>query len=193
MKLRTKSRMKIVVFTFCAGLACLVAACNQAPPLPVLGQVPHFTLTDQSGGSFDSSRLDGRVWVADFMYTTCPGPCPLMSHHMRQIAIASKDLLLVSFTVDPAHDTPTVLAAYAQHYPVPEGRWWFLTGSQAELNDLAFNAFHLNKVDGTFEHSTRFALVDGHMRIRAYYETLADKFRPQLLADAQRLEKNDAD
>lgn len=179
--------------TLVAGLACLLSGCDHAPPLPVLGTVPHFSLTDQTGARFDSSRLNGHVWVADFMYATCPGPCPLMSHHMHQIAESNKDLLLVSFSVDPEHDTPAVLAKYAKHYPVPPERWWFLTGSRQELNDLGLNAFHLNKVDGTMEHSTRFVLVDENMRIRAYYETLPDQFRPQLLTDVRRLEHSDAD
>jgi protein SCO1/2 len=126
------------------------------------------------------------------MYTTCPGPCPLMSHHMRQIAVAS-DVQLVSFTVDPEHDSPMVLAAYAKHYPVPAGRWWFLTGPRAELNDLGLNVFHLNSVDGSLIHSTRFALVDGRMRIRATYPTLEDQFRPQLLADIRKLERSNHD
>jgi protein SCO1 len=176
------------------GLVSLLAGCSPAPPLPVLGTVPPFALTDQTGAAFESARLKGHVWIADFMYTTCPGPCPLMSHFLHQIAEASPaDLLLVSFTVDPEHDTPAVLAAYATHYPAPPGRWWFLTGPREQLNDLGLNAFHLNSVDGTMNHSTRFALVDGQMRIRAYYETLADKFRPQLLADVKRLERGDAD
>ena len=187
------NEMRWLAIAFVAALGGLLGGCEHTPPLPVFGTVPHFSLTDQAGSPFDSSRLSGRVWVAEFMYATCPGPCPLMSHLMRQIAQANQDLQLVSFTVDPEHDTPAVLAAYAKHYPVPAGRWWFLTGSRQELNDLGLNAFHLNKVDGTMEHSTRFALVDEHMRTRAYYETLPDQFRPQLLADVLRLEHSDAD
>ena len=172
------------------ALACwLMAGCGGSAPLPVLGEVPHFTLADQTGAAFDSGRLAGRVWVADFMYTTCPGPCPMMSHRMRQIAEAS-DVWLVSFTVDPEHDTPPVLAAYARRYPAPPGRWWFLTGDRATLHGLGWSAFHLNAVDGSLEHSTRFALVDGRMRIRAYYQTLEDRFRPQLLSDIRRLERS---
>jgi protein SCO1/2 len=175
------------------GLAfLLLAACDRGAGLPVLGTIPHFALVDQTGAAFDSQRLEGRIWVADFMYTTCPGPCPMMSHQMRRIAEAS-DVLLVSFTVDPQTDTPPVLAAYAKHYPVPPGRWWFLTGARAELNDLGLNAFHLNTVDGSLEHSTRFVLVDGRMRIRAYYQTLEDRFRPQLIADIRKLERSSHD
>ncbi|MGA2115384.1 MAG: SCO family protein [Bryobacteraceae bacterium] len=173
-------------------ICVLLAACSHPAPLPILGAVPHFALVDQTGGAFDSARLNGRIWVADFMYTTCPGPCPMMSHQMRRIAEAS-DVLLVSFTVDPETDTPPVLAAYAKHYPVPPGRWWFLTGARAAINDLGLNAFHLNTVDGSLEHSTRFVLVDGRMRIRAYYQTLEDQFRPQLVADIGKLERESHD
>jgi protein SCO1/2 len=185
---RSRDRQGAVALDTCLLAIVALSACHLGPPLPVLGTVPHFSLVDQSGAAFDSSRLNGRIWVADFMYTTCPGPCPMMSHQMRQIA-QSSDVLLVSFTVDPQTDTPVALAAYAKHYPVPPDRWWFLTGPRAELNDLGLNAFHLNTVDGSLEHSTRFVLVDRKMRIRAYYQTLEDQFRPQLLADIRKLER----
>src|ERR1051326_2472104 len=84
-------------------------------PLPVYWQVPPFRLTAQSGQPFDSQSLAGNIWVVDFIFTTCPGPCPRMSSQMRgiQTAVASlPDVRLVSITVDPKNDTPAVLAAY---------------------------------------------------------------------------------
>jgi protein SCO1/2 len=99
------------------------------------------------------------------------------------------DVKLVSFTVDPAHDTPPVLAAYSRHFVADPNRWRFLTGDQARLNDLGLNSFHLNSVDGSMSHSTRFVLVDRQMSIRGYYSTGEDNFMPQLLHDIRQLER----
>jgi len=170
-----------------------LAACAPQKPLDVLGQVAPFQLTDQASRLFDSKALTGHIWVADFIYTTCPGPCPMMSSQMHQLQIrtaATPDIKLVSFTVDPAHDTPPVLAAYARHFVADPARWSFLTGDQARLNDLGFNSFHLNAVDGSLVHSTRFVLVDRLMRIRAYYSSTDDGFLQQLLNGIRQLERH---
>ena len=170
----------------------LTAACSAPNPLPILGQVPPFQLTDQTGQSFDSQSLDGHIWVADFIYTTCPGPCPMMSSQMRRVQISTAgtpDVALVSFTVDPEHDSPPVLAAYAKHFTADPARWHFLTGEPGRLNDLGLNAFKLNSVDGSLTHSTRFVLVDGARRIRGYYLSSDDGFMPSLLRDIRQLER----
>ena len=139
-----------------AGTAVLVhlllAGCVQPKTLPVLGRIPEFQLTSQSGQPFDSRSLDGHVWVADFIYSTCTGPCPTMSSDMRRLQASTAEMpgvKLVSFTVDPAHDTPQVLADYAKHFKAEPGRWFFLTGDQSRLSDLGLNGFHLNTVDGS--------------------------------------------
>src|SRR5215467_7697713 len=171
--------------------AALLAACVQPKPLPVLGQVPEFQLTAQDGQPFDSKQLAGHIWVADFIYTTCQGPCPMMSSTMHQIemqtAAEMSDVRFVSFTVDPEHDTPPVLAEYAKHFKPEPGRWFFLTGEQARLNDLGINGFKLNGVDGSMTHSTRFVLVDRARRIRGYYVTGQDGFMPKLMHDIRQL------
>jgi protein SCO1 len=168
----------------------LAAGCARTKPLPVLGQVPQFQLVSQTGAPFDSRTLDGHVWVADFIYTTCPGPCPMMSSDMNRVqtrTAPTPEVTLVSFTVDPAHDTPPVLADYARHFKADPARWHFLTGAESQLNDLGLNAFHLNKVDGNLDHSTRFALVDGRRRIRGYYLSSEDDFLPKLLDGIRQL------
>ncbi|MBZ5580798.1 MAG: SCO family protein [Acidobacteriia bacterium] len=175
-----------------AVLAFLLASCARVQPLPVLGSVPGFQLTTQSGGAFDSQSLAGHVWVADFIYTTCTGPCPMMSWQMRRVQTATQalpDVRLVSFTVDPAHDTPPVLAAYSRNFKADPQRWLFLTGDPARLNDLGLHSFRLNSVDGSLVHSTRFVLVDRRERIRGYYSTDEDGFMKNLLRDIRRLER----
>src|ERR1700681_4462034 len=96
--------------------ALLLAGCAAQAGLPSYGLVPDFTLTDQNGKPFTNrTALHGQVWIADFVYTNCEGPCPRMSSQMHQVqsALAGADgVQLVSFTVDPARDTPEVLASY---------------------------------------------------------------------------------
>ena len=111
---------------------------------------------------------------------------------MRQVQTATAntpDVKLVSFTVDPAHDTPPVLAAYAKHFLAEPGRWYFLTGAQNSLDDLGRNGFKLNPVDGSLDHSTRFVLVDRAARIRGYYASSDDGFMDRLLHDLRQLER----
>jgi len=173
------------------ALALLLAACVKPKALPVFGDVPEFQLTAQSGQPFDSKVLDGHVWVADFIYTTCTGPCPMMTTHMRQMqnsTLETPDVLLVSITVDPAHDTPPVLEEYARHFKQDPSRWFFLTGDRDKLNDLGVHAFKVNSVDGSLTHSTRFVLVDRERRIRGFYTSGEDAFMPQLLHDVRQLE-----
>jgi protein SCO1/2 len=97
-------------------------------------------------------------------------------------------LKLVSFTVDPAHDTPPVLAKYASHFKADPERWYFLTGEMGRLNELGVGAFRLNSVDGSLSHSTRFVLVDGRRRIRGYYLSNDDGFPKKLLHDIRQLQ-----
>jgi len=179
--------MKVVAL---AASLVLCGCISMGPPLPVLGQVPPFSLTAETGQPFDSKTLDGKVWVADLIYTTCPGPCPRMSSLMRQVQQLSStipDVRLVSFTVDPEHDTPAVLAQYAVRYRAQPERWRFLTGPREELNHLARDAFKLNTVDGSLAHSTRLVLLDRQSRIRGYYSTSDNDPVRQLVLDIRRV------
>jgi protein SCO1/2 len=174
------------------AVAILLAGCSTKPPLPSYGTVPEFQLTDQSGAAFASAAaLKGRVWIADFIFTNCPGPCPRMSSQMHQVQTAlngNDGARLVSFTIDPVRDTPPVLAEYATHFEAQAGRWYFLTGSVEALNSLAKDAFHLGEIDGkSLEHSTRLALVDKSSRIRGFYLSSDKEAIPNLIADARRL------
>lgn len=168
--------------------ALLLTSCASRPDLPTLGAVPAFALTDQNGAAFESAaKLDGQVWVANFMFTTCPGPCPRMSSQMHEVqkALEAEGIKLVSMTVDPAHDTPAVLLEYGQRFKASPGVWHFLTGSREDLNRLSRDVFKLGVVDGTLEHSTRFVLVDRRSQIRGYYLTSEPEAIPQVIEDAR--------
>lgn len=160
------------------ALAALAGQGCAEPRLPIEGEirVPEFRLTNQHGEPFGSAELRGRVWIADFVFTRCQGPCPMMSYRMKQLQERlPPEILLVSFSVDPVHDTPEVLREYARRYDAVEGRWWFLTGGKEEIHKLSMEGFKLAAGE-EFEqdtsliiHDERFVLVDGDGRIRGYY------------------------
>jgi protein SCO1 len=168
-------------------LAIALVSCSQSrSSLQVYYDVPQFQLTAQDGQAFDSKVLAGKIWVADFIYTTCPGPCPRMTSQMRQVQDAIEkmpDVKLVSFTVDPARDTPAVLAGYAKEHGASAEHWYFLTGAPAALQTLDRDVFKLGNLDASLEHSTRFVLVDRQSRIRGYYETSEAGNIPKLIGD----------
>ncbi len=173
-----------------AGVVFL-AACGRREPLPVYSQIPQFRLTSQTGEAFGRDRLDGKIWVADFIFTACAGPCPRMSYLMSKVQQASKDMpdvRLVSFTVDPDNDTPPVLAEYAKRYRADPGRWHFLTGDVKTLDNLAYDAFRVGNVDGSLNHSTRLVLVDRKARVRGYYGLEDGATLTRLLEDLKRID-----
>jgi protein SCO1/2 len=177
-----------------AGLL-LLAGCAPRNDLPFLGQVPDFQMTSQDGRPFDSKSLEGHVWIADFIFTHCPGPCLRMSSQMHKAQTAtagSPEIRLVSFTVDPARDSPTVLAAFASRYQPDPSRWFFLTGRQETLQMLSRDTFKLGDVDGTMNHSTRFVLVDKRGRVRGVYGTQEGDPVGKVASDALQLEKENS-
>src|SRR5438552_4595463 len=158
------------------------------------GTVPEFVLVNQYGQNFGSARLRGKIWIADFIYTTCPGPCPMISNRMSELQepLKNTDVHLVSFTVDPTKDTPPVLRSYAEKLGAEPGRWDFLTGPQSTIYKLSRNGFKLAVSDGSEEkglpvHSTRMILVDRHGAIRGYYDAAEADAVTKLVADASHL------
>ncbi|MEP6715093.1 MAG: SCO family protein [Terriglobia bacterium] len=167
----------------------LLTGCARDKPLQVLGSVPAFQLTNQQGQVFSSSALEGHVWVADFIFTNCQGPCPRMSSHMRALQNKTDAAIqLVSFTVDPDRDTPPVLTAYAKQFGADASRWSFLTGDKATLNTLDRDAFKLGNLGAEMDHSTRFVLVDKKGQIRGYYGIAEGDPVAKIAHDAARLE-----
>ncbi len=160
--------------------------------LPQLGAIPPFVLTDQNGQPFGTQQLQGKIWIADFVYTTCPGPCPMISSRMSetQKPLRDTDVKLVSFTVDPETDTPAVLRGYADKLGAQPGRWEFLTGDKATIYHLSRDGFKLaagSAADGQPVHSTRMILVDRAGKIRGYYDATEADAVTRLLADTTHL------
>jgi len=182
--------MKFPVVLIALACSTLTSCTKPASSLQVYYDVPEFQLISQDGKAFDSKALQGKIWVADFMYTTCPGPCPRMTSQMKEVRNAVEkipDVRLVSFSVDPEHDTPAVLAAYAQQRGAAFDNWYFLTGPPAALQTLDRDVFKLGNIDASLEHSTRFTLVDRQSRIRAYYDTSESQSIPKLIEDIRAL------
>ena len=163
-------------------------------PLKNYGMVPAFQLTNQNDRRFGSADLAGKIWIADFIFTSCRGPCPIISTRMSELQkpLRETDVHLVSFTVDPEKDTPRVLYYYAEKLHAQPGRWDFLTGAKATLYDLSSKGFKLGVSDGSTEegqpvHSTRLVLVDRLGMIRGYYDVLAPDGVTKVLADTSHL------
>lgn len=153
---------------------------NRSSALPVLGEVPEFQLTERNGASFSRAALTGSVWVADFIFTRCPGICPLLSTRMATLqqqlqGETDHPIRLVSFSVDPEWDTPERLREYAERYHAHPTQWVFLTGPTQTMTQLITQGFRLSVAAapaGSQEpilHSDRLVLVDPFFRIRGYY------------------------
>ena len=120
------------------GKMLLPKPLTKAPSPPQLYQTATLTLTDQDGKVFSTDSLRGHVWVADFIFTSCPGSCPIMSHQMAELQKKTPaDVGFVSFTVDPKIDTPAVLREYGQSLHADFSRWHFLTGTDQQMKDAA--------------------------------------------------------
>jgi protein SCO1/2 len=158
------------------------------------GTVPSFQLTNQNGQPFGSTQLAGKIWIADFVYTTCPGPCPMISSRMSELQkpLEKTDVHLVSFSVDPEKDTPAVLRRYAERLQAEPGRWDFLTGPKSAIYNLSHDGFKLAISDGSDAqripvHSTRIVLVDRRGQIRGYYDATEADAVTKLVADTNHL------
>ena len=174
-------------------------------PLPTLGLVPHFQLTDQDGNELAEADLEGKVWIASFVYTSCPGPCPLMLQRARRLEREIDDdrLYWVAFSVDPANDSPARLREYARDRGLPPSSWRLATGPASEITELVRAGFSLVLAEagdlepehtglelglhGPILHSTHLVLVDPDLTIRGYYDSTEPEALVALAHDARRL------
>jgi len=183
---------------------------SRSKPMPVLGQLPDFVLTNQTGQTVSLADLRGQVWVAAVIFTRCPGPCAKMTRHFAELQAAlpaNEPVKLVSLTSDPEYDTPKVLKKYAERFGADSNRWWFLTGDKPQIHRLAVNDFKFVVVekkpeerdipDDLFLHSTWFVLVDRQGRVRgwtdsegrlhAYYDSEVPEDRAKIPAGIKQL------
>jgi protein SCO1/2 len=180
-------------------LATGLVATRRPEPLPRLGALPDFTFTRENGQPFGRAQLQGRPWVANFIFTRCPTICPVFTQKMARVqqhtARHGEGLRLVSFSVDPDYDTPERLTAYAAKYGAQPARWSFLTGDYTRLKSTIVDGFKVamgrhnedaQDILGIF-HGTHFVLVDASGEIRGYYNSDDDEALERLLRDTGRL------
>jgi protein SCO1/2 len=165
--------------------------------LPVIRAVPDFTLTDQDGKTVTKEDLRGKIWIADFIFTRCQGPCPLMTARMLEMQralVKAPEIKLVSVTVDPAYDTPEVLKAYAAANKADPQRWKFLTGDKAVIEKLVTEGFmqHLAEENGEPVHGTMFLVVDGNGMVRSARMLEDPELIPKILTDTGNLLREQA-
>jgi len=173
------------------GILLALAGCHREP-LPVLATLPPFSLADQHGAPVTADGLRGTVWVANFIFTRCPDVCPALTGRMAELQKkVPTGVALVSISVDPLHDTPEVLQAYAtQHGAGPT--WKFLTGPRDAVAALLRDGFKVAYSDdgpavNPITHSDRFMLVDRAGRVRGTYHGLEPEAVAKIPGDAAAL------
>lgn len=143
-------------------------------PMADFGAVPAFALLERSDKTVSLEDLKGKIWLADFIFTYCAGPCPKMSLQMAELQKTvplQANVHFVSFTVDPERDSTPRLREYADAYGADPERWLFLTGAKEAIAALASDGFHAGVKDDPILHSTLFAIVDKKGHIRNYYHS----------------------
>jgi protein SCO1/2 len=196
------------------ALAILSAACSpkDSASLPVYNEIPSFSLTDQMGRTFTKEALQGKVVLANFIFTNCTAFCPTLTPRMGQIqadledsGLLGNEVLLLSFSVDPEHDTPETLLSYAERHGANHDGWRFLTGPPEVIQQVITNGLKLaygrvnegNKhphEDGSIHvheydvfHTNRVVLMDATSRVRAYYDGDVDWDMAKVMMDIRQL------
>ncbi|MBN8853120.1 MAG: electron transporter SenC [Sphingobacteriales bacterium 50-39] len=170
--------------------------------LPVISYVHAFSFTNQDGKPITQKDVDGKVYVAEYFFTTCKGICPKMNRNMKQIAnqfAGEPNFRILSYTVDPQTDTIARMKHYADSLGADPGKWWFLTGRKDSLYALARGSYLLDdpknnttNIDEQFIHTQFLALVDKGGRVRKIYDSLKKDELAELEKDIKALLKEPA-
>ena len=159
-------------------------------------QIPAFSLFNQTGKLITEKDVEGKIFVTDFFFTSCPGICPKMTSNMLLIQDAfseDDDVLLLSHSVTPEYDSIPILKNYAEAKGVIDGKWHLLTGKREEIYNLGRNHYFVEEDLGMvkdpddFIHTENFVLIDGSRRIRGIYNGLNKTAINQLIADIKTL------
>lgn len=200
-------KLKLLLINCLLALA-LFNGCNTGKPenaflLPVYGEkhlsntdtiyhkIGPFRFTNQFNESVTEKTVENKIYVADFFFATCQSICPQMSTHLKLVQQAFEkdpELLILSHTVNPMHDTVEVLSSYGGRYGAIKNKWHFLTGNKKEIYDLAKNSYLVNALedDGSAEgflHSELLLLIDKKGRIRGMYDGTDEAAVKKLIAD----------
>ncbi len=158
--------------------------------------IPAFSFTDQYGDTITEKNMEGKIYIADFFFTSCPTICPVMKKNMLKVYKSIHemgDVAILSHTIDPSHDTPEVLLKYATDLGITGRQWLFLTGPRSDIYGIAKSYFVAANQDGTapggFIHSGAFTLVDREKRVRGVYDGTDDEKVRKLMDDIRILRK----
>ena len=167
-------------------------------------QIPYWSFINQDGERVSQKDYDDRIYIVDFIFSTCPGICPQMTTHMSQLQFkldkpGLKEIPFISYTVNPDTDTPEILKAYGKEHGADFGRWTFLTGDRQKIYELGVEGYLVSTredalAEGGFLHSEKFIVVDWNHRIRGFYNgtdvndvsRLSDDIRILLKEDQKR-------
>lgn len=191
-KTRLKVYIGIAIFLI---ITFFVKDSQPSQQLPKIGSIPQFEFIDSNGNTVTLNNLKGKVWVADFIFTTCTMACPMMTGNMNLVHKKFKkndDVRLVSISVYPEYDTPDVLKEYASQYDADTEKWLFLTGDESSVKNIIKDGFKIGDFEEIIFHSEKFALVDKNGTIRAYYNGMKSEDMKQLKKDISALLKQDA-
>ena len=193
----------VIVAIFAAYVASRIVGKRQ-PPLPVMGSVSDFTLTNQLGRVVTLADLHGQVWVADIIFTRCPRACAKMTREMSQLQSAlppNQPVRFLSLTADPEYDTPEVLSEYAKKFGAASERWQFLTGKKLDVYRLATKGLLLavdevkaderTSPNDLFLHSTHFVVVDKQGCVRGGFDGTEPSSQPKIVESIQTLLRED--
>jgi len=196
-----KMSRAVSVMLSALAIALAMMACKaKAEPLPELGQVQPFELSDQGSNTASLISLAGKPWIAAFMFTRCPSICPRITQTMKGLQTKARErdlkVQLVSFSVDPQNDTPAVLSEYAKKFGADLGNWSFLTGDSRVIQRTAEESFKIG-LEGNADpekehfgitHGSHFVLVDTKAMIRGFYRSDDEAEMDRLLNDVAQLQ-----
>lgn len=196
-------KIYIILITLLLGFT---SCKEELKPLPFIGDrtdidgsilehdIRAFEFTNQSGETISNSNVDGKIYMTDFFFISCPTICPRVKKQMLRLydkVEDNKDILLLSHTVDPKRDSVGALKIYADNLSVDHDRWWFLTGDKDELLDIADDyfiaAYEDEDAPGGFDHSGKIILVDKEGRIRSFCDGTDPESVDKMMKDIDQL------
>ena len=175
-----------------AGASWVIQKANLSYDIPILKPVPEFSFMNQDGDPFTEKDLNDKITILDFIFTSCAGPCPIMTHNMTGLYRSFsqvEEVQFVSITVDPDVDTQDILKQYAKINGVNDGRWQFITSNIEAIKDLKKNGFMLYAEELPRGHAIKFVLIDQNGQIRKYFDGTEDASMAVLMKDITNLVK----
>ncbi len=192
--------LRRLLFLLCVS-AILSTGCAKSPAPDDFGPIPDFHLVERNGQPISRQDLAGKTWVAAFIFTRCAGPCTRISGSMAELQSRLsdlKDVRLVSFSVDPEYDTPSILTSYAQRFSASPDRWLFVTGEVKPMYDLLRQGFKVGveaapaedrKPGNEVMHSTKLVVVNKQGHHRGFYDGLEPKSLDEVVRDVRLLDR----